>query len=362
MSCIKSQVIRYLLMERLAMNAGVVRYVVMLICVVAASSSIIAQDEVFTYTPQTLGPVFDAYWQAFDRQYSYFSIKKDVDWSKLKEEFRPKALAAKNADELAKVLQQMLRPLNDIHVFVMTKEGKRLDTAQRRWNYNGNGKIVMDQLTDTVRCGNFAIVGKTKPDGFGYFLMANQSSANPAVVKQAVEEIRKLKDASGFIVDLRRANGGNEALAREIAQCFCAKEVVYAKSKFRSGTGHTDFGKDFERKLPASKEEPYTRPVVCLIGEGAISSGEGFAKMMKALPHVTMVGLPTAGASGNPGPIAVGKTGIQIYCSRWVDMLPDGTTVEGKGVPPTVEVKVPPETYRTSEPTLEKALELLRKK
>lgn len=339
-----------------------VRHVAILICVIVTAPVAPAQDEAFTYSPQTLGPVFDAYWKAFDRQYSYFSIKKDVDWSKLKEEYRHKALAARNAEELAGVLQQMLRPLNDIHVFVMTKEGKRLDTAQRRWNYNGNGKIVMDQLTDTVRCGNFAIVGKTKPDGFGYFLMANQSAATPALVKQVVEEIQKLKDAPGFIVDLRRANGGNEALARDLARCFCAKEVVYAKSKFRSGAGHTDFGNDIERKLPAAKEKPYIRPVVCLIGEGTISSGEGFAKMLKALPHVTMVGLPTAGSSGNPGPIAIGMTGIQVYCSRWVDMLPDGTTIEGKGISPTVEVKVPPETFRTAEPTLEKALELLRKK
>jgi C-terminal processing protease CtpA/Prc len=323
------------------------------------SGLISAQD--FTYTPDTIAPVFDEFHQQFDRRYSYFSIKPEVDWAQLKDEFRPKALAAKNADELAVVIQEMLKPLNDIHVFVMTKNGKRLGTRMRTWNYNGNGNITVAQLTDRVQCGQFAMVGKTKPDGFGYFLMMNQGAANKENVAQAVEAIKKLKDTPGFIVDIRRATGGNEILAMEIAKLFCDKTVTYAKSKYRNGPKHTDFGIPSERRLPATPEA-YTKPVVCMFGEGTISSGEGFAKMMKALPHVTTVGVNTAGCSGNPGPLEVGKTGIVVYHSRWVDMLPDGTSLETKGVPPGVEVKVEYESYRKADATLEKGLEVLRKK
>jgi len=84
--------------------------------------------------------------------------------------------------------------------------------------------------------------------------------------------------------------------------------------------------------------------------------------MMAALPHVTTVGLPTRGSSGNPGPTEVGETGVVVYYSRWVDLLPDGTPFEGKGVPPKIRVDAPPAAYSDADPTLTKGLELLREK
>src|SRR6185369_14051716 len=108
--------------------------------------------------------------------------------------------------------------------------------------------------------------------------------------------------------------------------------------------------------------KPYVKPVVCLLGPGCVSSGEGFAKMLKALPHVTTVGLPTRGSSGNPGGVEVGDTGLTVYFSRWVDMLPDGTPIEGRGVPVKIKVEVPADGYKDADPTLAKALELLRTK
>jgi RNA polymerase sigma factor (sigma-70 family) len=321
----------------------------------------VLEEPPFRFTPESVGEGFDKLWTAMDYSYSYFAIKPDVDWGKLKEEFRPKAIQAKSADELAKVLQEMLGKLKDGHVWIMTPDGNQIGTHRILWNYNGNRKVILDQLTDTTQCGDFAIVGKTKPDGFGYFFMTHQSAATAELVKKAIAAIEKLSDAPGFIVDLRNANGGNELLAQQIAQRFCDKKVIYAKSRYRNGKEHDNFGQDQPRWLMPSKSgKPYLNPVVCLLGPGCVSSGEGFAKMMKALPNVTTVGLPTRGSSGNPGPIEVGETGLTVYFSRWVDMLPDGTPIEGKGVPPSVRVERPLSEYRDADPTLAKALELLR--
>jgi C-terminal processing protease CtpA/Prc len=77
---------------------------------------------------------------------------------------------------------------------------------------------------------------------------------------------------------------------------------------------------------------------------------------------VTTVGLPTRGSSGNPGTVEVGGTGLTVYYSRWVDMLPDGTPIEGRGVPPAVRVEAPAEAYKDADPTLAKGLEVLRAK
>jgi hypothetical protein len=312
----------------------------------------------FEWSEAEVGRVFDELWSAMDRSYSYFALKNDVDWPAVKKKHRSRAAACKNTAELSLVLQEMLAPLRDLHIWIETPSGI-LGTHQSGATYNGNRQITLGQIDDRVVCGKFAVVGRTKPDGFGYFLMVQQSAANAADVKQAVEAIQNLRDAPGFIVDLRNANGGNEVLAQEIARVFCGQETIYAKHKYRSGPGHADFGPEQQRVLSASPN-PFTKPIVCLTGPGAASSGEGFVKMLRSLPHVTTVGLPTRGASGNPHPHQLSRTGLSVYFSRWVDLMPDGTTFEGRGIPPAVEVNQPASAYREADPTLDKGLETLR--
>lgn len=317
----------------------------------------------FEWTEVNVGAAFDQMWEATDRHYSYFTIKKDVDWAKLRDEYRPKAVQAKSADELVAVLKEMLAHLKDGHVWIVKPTGENVYTHATNFNFNGNANVIFKQLTDTKDIGTMAVVGKTKPDGFGYFIFKRQSTATPDLIAKALSEMEKLTDTPGFVVDARSANGGNELLAMEIAKFFCEKPVVYAKFRNRGGPKHDDFTPDKVRTLPAIKSgKAYTKPVVCLLGPGAISSGEGFAKMIVSLPHVTSVGLPTRGSSGNPQPVELGGTGINVMFSRWVDLMPDGTIIEGNGVQPTIRVDVPVEQYKTGDPTLEKGLEVLREK
>ena len=84
--------------------------------------------------------------------------------------------------------------------------------------------------------------------------------------------------------------------------------------------------------------------------------------MMRCLPQVTIVGLPTRGASGNPIPFRLSRTGITVYFSGWVDMLPDGQSIEGVGIAPDTRVEAVETSYATADPTLEKGLEVLRAK
>ena len=324
----------------------------------APSNDLLLELPPFEWTEANLGKVFDDLWKAIDNNYSYFSLKPNVDWQALRDQHRPKIVRAQNAAELAAALQEMLASLNDMHVWLETPMGI-IPTVKGGYSCNGNREITLAALQEAVPCGTFALVGKTKEDGFGYFLMLRQSDSNPADVQAAVAAIRELKEAPGFIVDLRTANGGSEPLALKIAQVFCASPTVYGKSKYRNGVGHDIYGQIHERVLPAA-DDAYTRPVVCLIGPGAVSSGEGFVQMMKCLPQVTTVGLPTRGASGNPKPYALSRTGITVYFSTWVDMLPDEQPIEGVGIAPDTPVEAPNTSYATADPTLEKGLEILR--
>ena len=202
------------------------------------------------------------------------------------------------------------------------------------------------------------MVGTTRADGFGAFVMNRQGSADRDAVQQAVQFIRSHRDVPGFLVDLRESAGGDERLALRIASEFCGKDVVYAKSRYRSGPAHDDFGPVYDREMKATKDA-YTRPVVCLIGPRAVSSGEAFVQMMKCLPHVTTVGSRTRGSSGNPKPFELPGLNVSVWYSRWLDMMPDGSVIEDKGIAPDVVVDVPASAYRDKDSTWEKAIEFV---
>jgi hypothetical protein len=93
-----------------------------------------------------------------------------------------------------------------------------------------------------------------------------------------------------------------------------------------------------------------------------VSSGEGFVKMMKCLPNVATVGMPTRGASGNPNAMPLARSGLMVYYSAWVDMLPNRKTFEGVGIAPDSRVDLTSAAYVAADPTLEKGLEILRSK
>ena len=92
-----------------------------------------------------------------------------------------------------------------------------------------------------------------------------------------------------------------------------------------------------------------------------MSSAEAFALMMRSLPHVTLVGATTRGASGNPQPFELKTLDATVVYSRWVAMESDGAVFEGQGIEPEVLVEFPPEQYADADPTFDEAVKVLRK-
>jgi hypothetical protein len=307
-----------------------------------------------------LARAFDALWEDMGRNYSYFELKK-IDWPALKEKYRPRAVAAGSVPKFVDVLGEMLGELNDGHVWFAAPPGAVVAYKPPERKLDINPRATVGAILDPARVGDAFLVGTTGPEGFGVIFVTRQSRATEGDVTKVVEFLRAHAEAPGFVVDLRGANGGNELLARRIAKEFCEESTVYAKSKYRDGPGPGDFGPTYERVLEAG-DDPYRKPVVCILGPGCVSSGEGFAKMMACLPRVTTVGLPTRGSSGNPKPFELPGVGVTVLYSRWVDMMPDGTPVEGRGVRPEVVVDRPPSDYEKGDPTWERAVEVLRSK
>jgi C-terminal processing protease CtpA/Prc len=195
---------------------------------------------------------------------------------------------------------------------------------------------VMSRLTKIQRIGTIGMTGWTA-EGYAY-VAVNSLQGNASAFDDLERAIDELLDAPGLILDIRANTGGNERHAQRIAGIFADSRRAYAKSKVRAGREHDVFIEQPAREIHPRPGKTFTRPVVCLIGPRCMSSGEGFVKMMAVLPHVTLVGQATRGASGNPAPVIL-PNGITVFYSRWVDMLPDGTITETKGIPPNIVVQ-----------------------
>jgi hypothetical protein len=306
-----------------------------------------------------LEAAFDAFADDFARNYCYFELKK-IDWPSLRARGRAKCLAAGSEYAFADALAEMLIECRDGHIWI-DRGGDRIPTLFQTWTPNFNRNVILAALGSRIPCGDFAIVGKTLEGNYGALIMMKQSAADRGSVRKAIDLFDRMRGAPGYVIDLRYADGGDESLARDIAELFCEKDTVYARSRFRNGPGLGDFGPPQDRILKG-QPDALTQPIVVLVGPGTVSSGEGFVKMLKALPQATLVGQPTRGSSGNPRPFKLPGLELTVWYSRWVDLEPDGSPVEGRGIAPHVAVNEPPEAYRDRDPTWEKAMEVMKQK
>ena len=285
-----------------------------------------------------------------DRNYPFFSLKQ-TDWRGLTERYRPRAEGAKDGQEFSQVIAEMLSKLSDMHVWIESPAG-RLTTYRSSYDANFDHNELRRKLRGVREFGRLGFVGRTE-EGYGAVVVTSVTADEPTI-RQFLSAIEELFEAPGIVIDLRANSGGSEPLASHIAAMFADKRRTYAGALVRSGWNHADFERTGERYLDPKKGTIYLRPVVCLIGPGCVSSGEGFALMMKCLPHVTLVGKATRGASGNPAPVAL-PNGVDVWYSRWISLLPDGTPLEEKGVPPDISV----DHRGSGDPTFDAALKIL---
>jgi C-terminal processing protease CtpA/Prc len=281
---------------------------------------------------------------------------RGIDWDALAGRYRKEAQSAETPAAFATAISGMLAELEDIHVWIELPDGRQVYPYSSGYRANFDHRAVEAMLDSVTHFGGVGFTGRTK-EGFGVLVVGGLPSEGDDVYRRLIDATTRMFGAPGFIVDLRSNGGGSETRAQQIAGLFADKRYLYARSKVRSGPQIDDFGESRPRYIGPAVSEPYARPVVCLVGPGCVSSGEGFALMMKAMNHVTLVGQHTRGASGNPAPVTL-PNGVAVWFSRWVAMEPDGAPFEGRGIAPDVEV----EPTGPGDPTFETAIKILRGK
>ena len=292
-------------------------------------------------TPKLAEAAFDQLWTAFDSIYAMFVLRPEVDWTMLRQEYRPQAIASKSTPEFADLCAQMLKSLRDLHVW-LTVAGRNVPVFERPGTPNSNPSACQAILGTLHREGR-QVTWAVTDDKIGYIAISGWGDADlPAQCQAALENMR---DTRGLIVDVRMNGGGSENLAMVFAGRFLNQEFVYAYSQFRNGPNHTDLTRKFERKVAPRGPWRYDRPVLLLIGQKCISSNESFIAMMTGDPQLTTMGDHTAGSSGNPRIFQL-PLNMTVSVPQWIDYLPDGSILDERGFQPQIPFAPAPGAFK----------------
>ena len=290
--------------------------------------------------------------KAIDQNYSYRDRLK-LDWDKLFTDATPRLHAATTPAQFAREAARLLEPAKDIHMSVQVN-GHYLPTFRRNVPANINTRILPQVVQQLTQHNNTVWTGRL--DGAVTYVAVHNWNANTAAhLEPAFDAIKNADPKAGIILDVRANSGGDELLARQVAGCFVSEPRVYSKNDIRKDG---QFLGPYDRTVQPTKDRPHFKgKVAVLIGPYCMSSNESFINMMK-VAGATLAGQRTYGSSANPKPHDLGK-GVTVILPSWRDIRPDGTLLEGNGIPPDVEVKTTPQDFTTKDPVLDAALKHL---
>jgi len=299
---------------------------------------------------------FDETWETFDREYAMFTLKPDVDWAALRDQYRPHAEASQTHWQAAFVIARLVRHLRDQHVWVKAYTAFVPSYFKYR-PINGSSRALEKIIPGLDREPEQLLWGRTE-DGIGYVNIFGLGQDRLPARFDAVLE--RLKDTKALIIDLRFNGGGNEFFAQQVAGRFVEEPVVYAQQRYRSGPAHEELSEITTRVLQPRGPWRYEAPVLVLIGQHTFSSAEAFALMLAQCPQAETMGDRTAGSSGNPRTLLLPRD-ISVNMPRWMALRPDGVPLEGNGVVPDISVESSRGQFTAErDPVLEAALEKLR--
>jgi hypothetical protein len=217
-------------------------------------------------------------------------------------------------------------------------------------------------------------------DRVAYMALNDFSSAE--IVDEFRSKLPDLAGAKAIIIDLRNNGGGNSYNSSAIVGHFTTEpfkgaswrtpihDAVFrawgkASDKYESLQKYRDyyFGHVY-RSVEATEHQPsdgikLIAPTLVLIGRKTASAAEDFLIMADEIDHMTTIGEPTHGSTGQPLSLELpGGGSARISAKR--DFYPDGREFIGSGVQPDILVKLTVADIQADRDTvLEKALDHL---
>ncbi|HEV7906437.1 MAG TPA: S41 family peptidase [Pyrinomonadaceae bacterium] len=187
-------------------------------------------------------------------------------------------------------------------------------------NLDGQEFTVQPELTPQTPPPH--VVARRLASGFGYIKF---DSWIPPADKRFDEELAKLSDTPGLVIDLRANGGGQTDVLLNIASNFFAAPTYYGGFRRRDGA--------LDRYSTHAPAHVYKQPVVILIDERSASASESFTIFMQESGRAFVVGRQSNGATLNQIVQKV-KGGGELRVSIRAYISPAGRNAEGTGVIP----------------------------
>lgn len=198
------------------------------------------------------------------------------------------------------------------------------------------------EFTLTRRRIDIPTVDTEVQDGLGVVRMIQFSSSTGEQFETAVTELVEQENVGGLLLDLRGNGGGVLDQAVQVADVLMGEgpvvRVVEADGR--------------ERELTSSDGGFTELPVVVLVNEGSASATEILAGALKQRGRAEIVGQPTFG-KGTVQTISTFADGSGAKFTTAKYFLPDGDSVEGKGIQPDRVVEGPEEQFEVARRLLE---------
>jgi len=234
---------------------------------------------------------FEFFWREMDRKYVYFE-EKGVDWNEVYATYKPRTATA-NREELLQIFQEIINLLKDGHVSITTQD------THIRYEWWNKDEIVFYYWAEHIVTFPTHL---NDEDGFQVFQLKNDIIYINFYTFHTYFDINKFRHllydysfSKGVIIDIRLNGGGSTNSFSEFASCFGTgqRTVLYRRNK--TGHGHNDFSDYFPLKATGRGVVNENIPIVILTGSYTYSAANFFAAIMKTLPNVTLIGMPTGG-------------------------------------------------------------------
>lgn len=295
---------------------------------------------------------FEDLWHAFYKRYPFFALR-NVDWKKQYDTFRPKVTRFTSNDELFDIFCRMLEPLDDGHVELEAKIGRKKryfspESKPRFWQEFTRPQIVQLFKTteNTLVAHGFGRPKETqawmlrygRSRTFGYIRILELEGVKKQRLTTALDTIaRDFKDLEGFIIDIRDNPGGDDSTALTIINRFCDRKRIAFHRKTKIGPGEADYTPLKTWYIEPQGGAQFTGPIALLTCDSVFSGGEAFALAIRQLPHVTIIGDHTNGIFSYQLEKRL-PNGWRYCLSYQKYYSADMECYEGKGVP--VDIKL----------------------
>ncbi len=266
---------------------------------------------------------------------------------------------------------------------------------------DGQTEAMNLTLTETQDKAVFPEIKRRPPmefewleDGTAYISL--NTFSNPEINSLFTEKLSEIRKAKKMILDLRYNGGGNTNIGTDILQYLTNDDVLFLsasesrlhipsfkawgawktpkdtiegspesiawnKQAFLSARDDYfhEFGSNIT-KVDLKMDERIVVPTVILIGNNTASAAEDFLIAADNQEHMTKIGEPTFGSTGQPLRIVLPGRGSARICTK-KDTYPDGREFVGYGIQPDILVSKTVEDFMNDgDPVLDKAIEFLK--